>query len=88
MRKNVGKLFQLIFIQISQADWLKVVIISAFFEKRKDEVLISERASLSVFATLEFTRKEGFDTQKQVLQVHLRLWPAQKRKILTIFYEG
>ena len=51
------------------------------FERQKIEVYIFERANLSGFGTWKFASK------KKVFQaLNLRLWPAQKPKIWSIFY--
>ena len=75
-------------IEIPKADCLKGVIIWAPFKQKNVEVQFSERATPSVFATRELTSKEDFNTRKQVLLVHLTVWPTQKPKIMHIFYWG
>ena len=47
---------------------------------------IFETANFSGFATWEFTAKEDLNPLKQVFLLNLRVWPAQKWKIWSIFY--
>ena len=49
-----------------QADWPVVIVIWAPFERKKIEVHIFKRASLSGFGTWKFTAKEDLNRQKQV----------------------
>ena len=41
--------------------------------------------TFQVFAIWEFTTKEDLNSRKQVLLLHLRLWPALRPKIWSIF---
>ena len=56
------------------------------FERQKIEVHIFEIANLSGFSLWKFTAKEDLNRQKQVFLHNFRPWPAQKPKILSIFY--
>ena len=69
-----------------QADWPGIVVIWAPFERQKIEVHIFEGANLSGFGSWTFTTKEDIYPRKQVFLLDLRFWPAQKRKIWSIFY--
>ena len=61
-------------------------MIWAPIERQKIEVHIFEGANLSGFGTWKFTGKEELNPRKQVFLLSLRLWPAQKPKIWSVFY--
>ena len=65
------------YIQIPQADWPRVIVIWAPFERQRIEVHIFERANLSGFGTSKFTAKEDLNRRKQVFLRNFRPWPAQ-----------
>ena len=69
-----------------QADWPEVALVWVPFERQKVEVHIFERVNLSGFGTWEVTAKEDLNPRKQIFIFNLRLWPAQKPKIWSIFY--
>ena len=70
-----------------KADWLEAVVIWGPSERRNIEVHIFERANLSGFGTWNFTAKEDLNRRKQLFLLNFRPWPAQKKKIWSIFYE-
>ena len=74
------------YIQITQADWPKVVLMRARFERQKAAVHVFEWANFSGFATCEFTVREDLNPRKQELLLNLRLWSAQKPTSWSIFY--
>ena len=49
-----------------------MLIIIIPFERRKIEVHVFDRATLSRFAIREFTTKEDFNTKKQALHIKLK----------------
>ena len=55
------------------------------FERQKIEVHIFEIFNFSSLGTWRFTDKEDLNPQKQVFLLNLRLWLAQKPKILVYF---
>ena len=74
-----------------QADWLKVIVIWAPFERRKIEVHIFERANLSGFGMWNITAKEGLNRRKQVFLLNLVyfLWEiVQIRKFCIVKARG